>query len=298
MAPAMIRSMSGYGRGGAEGDTVRVSFEVRSVNHRFCRVSLHLPGELAFLESEVRQVVRERVERGKVDVSATVTGPGGAPSVQVDRDLAESYRNELRDLADELGLFGDLDLVTLAGLPGVLAAQTSPQLDPERDEPVVREALEAALDALDEMRQAEGRHLGEDVEERLARIDELADAITEVAAEVPKRYRDQLHERIQSLCEDMEGEVDQGRLAQEVAHYADRADINEELVRVRSHVAKARELLATDGAVGRSLEFLLQELHREINTIGAKAKAVEVGETVVELKSELERIREQAQNIE
>lgn len=290
--------MSGYGRGGAEGETARISFEVRSVNHRFCRVSLHLPTELAFFETEARQLVRDRVERGKVDVNATVTGPGGRSSVQVDRDLAESYRNELRDLADELGLFGDLDLPTLAGLPGVLSAQTSPQLDPDRDEPVVRQALEAALDSLDEMRVAEGRHLAEDVRDRLGNIAGLAEAITEVAADVPERYRAQLHERIQDLCEDMEGEIDQARLAQEVAYYADRADITEELVRLRSHVTKAEGLLAGSGAVGRSLEFLLQELHREINTIGSKAKAVEVGEAVVELKSELERIREQAQNIE
>lgn len=276
----------------------RVSFEVRSVNHRFCRVSLHLPAELAFFENAARQLVRERVERGKVDVSATVTGPGGNSSVQVDKELAQSYRNELRSLADDLGLFGDLDLTTLAGLPGVLSPHKNPQLDPDRDTDVAGRALEEALDALDEMRVAEGRHLADDVQGRLRTIAALADAIGEVAAEVPRRYRDQLHERIRDLCEDMEGEIDQARLAQEVAYYADRADITEELVRLRSHVTKAEELLAGDGAVGRQLEFLLQELHREINTIGSKAKAVEVGETVVELKSELERIREQAQNIE
>ena len=294
----MIRSMSGYGRGAADGEGIRVNVEVRSVNHRFCRVALHLPGELLFFESVARQRVTDRVERGKVDVTATVRGPRGAPSVQVNGELAASYKEALTELADALGVEAQLDLSMLASLPGVVTAQTSPELDPQRDLEVAESALRAALDALDEMRGAEGQHLATDVRSRFGEVRGMVDRIESATSDLPVRYRDILATRISTLTEETEGELDLGRLAQEVAYYADRSDITEELVRLRSHLDKAAALLDAAGVVGRSLEFLLQEMHREINTIGAKAKVVEIGALVVDVKSELERIREQVQNLE
>ena len=290
--------MSGYGRSVADGEGLRVSLELRSVNHRFCRVGMNLPTELVFFEGVARQLITERIERGKIDLSATVRGPRGLPDVQINTELAASYKSSLVALAGELGIEPRVDLGMLIGLPGVVAGQTSPQVDPERDAPLVRRALIEALDALDAMRAAEGEHLAADMVQRFAVIAELVDRIETMTADLPHKYRDLLTARIESLLEKSTGEVDPSRLAQEVAHYADRSDIAEELVRLRSHIEKAAGMLQAGGGVGRSLDFLLQEMHREINTIGAKAKVVEIGDLVVDLKSELERVREQVQNIE
>ena len=290
--------MSGYGRGAADGDGIRVNIEVRSVNHRFCRVTLHIPSELAFFEPAARQLVADRVERGKVDLTANVRGPRGTPSVQVNHELAASYKASLTELGEALGVDGPLDLAMLASLPGVVMAHTSPELDAGRDLQVAESALRLALDALDEMRAAEGEHLAADIRGRFAELGEMVDRIESMTADLPARYRDIVAARVEALTEDTEGELDPARLAQEVAYYADRSDISEELVRLRSHLSKGESLLEAGGPIGRSLEFLLQELHREINTIGAKAKVVEIGDLVVDVKSELERIREQVQNVE
>ncbi len=294
----MIRSMSGYGRGAAEGEGLRISFEVRSVNHRFCRIGLHLPAELSFFEVEAQKSIAQRVDRGKVDVSAAVRGPRSAAEVQVNQELAAAYQSSLAELAGQLGVPAELDLATLTGLPGVISTQTAPQLDPERHLDIAQRALEDALDALDTMRTTEGAHLAADMSGRFALVAAMVEQISEVASDLPSRYRDVLAARIEALVDDSNGELDLNRVAQEVAYYADRSDITEEVVRLRSHLDKAGNMIADGGSVGRSLEFLLQEMHREINTIGAKAKVVVIGDTVVELKSELERVREQVQNIE
>jgi uncharacterized protein (TIGR00255 family) len=290
--------MSGYGRSVADGDGLRISLELRSVNHRFCRVGMNLPTELVFFEGAARQLITERIERGKIDLAATVRGPRGLPDVQINGELAASYTASLVALAEELGIEPRVDLAMLVALPGVVAGQTTPQVDPERDAPLVKQALLDALDALDAMRVAEGEHLAADMVQRFAVIAELVDGIETMTADLPQKYRDLLTTRIETLLENSTGEIDPSRLAQEVAHYADRSDIAEELVRLRSHIEKAKGMLDAGGAVGRSLDFLLQEMHREINTIGAKAKVVEIGDLVVDLKSELERVREQVQNIE
>jgi len=294
----MIRSMSGYGRGEAEGESIRIAFEARAVNHRFCRVTVHMPSELAFFEAPARHIVRDIVQRGKVDLTATVARIVSTEAIQVNRELAESYYRVLQELGTDLGIAGNLDLATLAGLPGVLATPESATLAPERDAAVAEAALRSALDSFDQMRRSEGTHLREDLEGRFQTISSEVQKIETMAADMPRRYRDQLSARVAALCEEVEGQLDPARLAQEVAYYADRSDIIEELVRLRSHLAKGEELLAEGGAVGRSLEFLIQELHREINTIGSKAKATEIADIVIEMKSELERIREQVQNIE
>ena len=290
--------MSGYGRGVHDGEGLRILFEARSVNHRFCRVGMHLPTELMFFEGVARQLVTERIERGKVDLSATVRGPRGVPEVQLNHELALAYKARLAELAGELEVEFKADLAMLAGLPGVITSQTTPKLDPERDADIATKALVAALDALDQMRTDEGAHLAADMTERFAAVEKMVEQIGEMTSNLPQRYRDLIAARIETLLEDTAGEIDPARLAQEVAYYADRSDITEEIVRMRSHLSKATGLLAEGGSVGRSLEFLLQEMHREINTIGAKAKVVEIGDLVVDLKSELERVREQVQNVE
>ena len=290
--------MSGYGRGVAEGEGLQISFELRSVNHRFSRVGLHLPAELAFFEITARRLVADRVERGKVDLTGTIRGPRGLPEVLINEELAASYAESLTALAGGLGIEPKIDLAMLTNLPGVVSGQSTRQLDPQRDAALAKEALAAALDEFEAMRAAEGAHLAADMKQRFEIVAGMVGRIEELTADLPGRYRDLLAARIESLIENTAGELDQARLAQEVAHYADRSDITEELVRLRSHIEKAGGQLDNGGLVGRSLEFLLQEMHREINTLGAKAKAVEIGDIVVDIKSELERIREQVQNVE
>ena len=294
----MIRSMSGYGRGEAAGESILIGFEARAVNHRFCRVTVHLPSELTFFEARARHIVRDVVQRGKVDLTATVARIVTTEAIRVNRELAESYVRALRELGTDLELAGNLDLNTLAGLPGVIATPESATLEPERDAAIAEAALKSALDSFDQMRRNEGEHLRDDLAARFKTISGEVARIETMATDMPRRYRDQLRARAAALCEEVEGQLDPARLAQEVAYYADRSDITEELVRLSSHLSKGEELLAEGGAVGRSLEFLIQELHREINTIGSKAKATEIADIVIEMKSELERIREQVQNIE
>ena len=294
----MIRSMSGYGRGEAEGESIRIGFEARAVNHRFCRVTVHMPSELAFFEGPARHIVRDVVQRGKVDLTATVARIVSTEAIGVNGELAQSYFRAFQDLGTDLGIAGKLSLDTLAGLPGVIATPEAAALEPERDAAIAEAALRSALGAFDQMRRSEGKHLRDDLVARFQTISGEVRSIETMATDMPRRYRDQLSARVAALCEEVEGQLDPARLAQEVAYYADRSDITEELVRLRSHLAKGEEMLAEGGAVGRSLEFLIQELHREINTLGSKAKATEIADIVIEMKSELERIREQVQNIE
>jgi len=209
--------MSGYGRGVADGDDLRISFELRSVNHRFCRVGMNLPAELVFFEGAARQLITERVERGKVDLSATLRGPRGVPAVQINEELAASYRSSLASLAADLDIEPVVDLGLLINLPGVVTGQTTPHIDAERDGDLVRRALVDALDALDAMRVAEGEHLAADMAQRFDAIAGMVGEVEQMTADLPRRYRDLLAARIEGLLEDSTGEIDPSRLAHEVA---------------------------------------------------------------------------------
>lgn len=292
---AMIRSMSGHGRGEAASDRHRVVVEIRAVNHRFCRISVRVPAELASFEERARRTVQERVQRGKVDLTLSVEGAAGAAG-GVDVTAARVWGERLRAVADDL----DLEPPTLAdllALPGVLV-EGAQALDPERDGALLDRATAAALEAFDDIRGREGEHLAADLRNRVEAIRTGVEKIETVASELPNRTRDGLRDRIAELLAEVGTEVDEDRIVQEAAHSAERSDITEELVRLRSHLDKIDGLLDSDEAVGRTLEFLAQELHRELNTIGAKTKELEVTDVVVALKAELEKIREQVQNVE
>ena len=291
----MIRSMSGHGRGEASSDQFRVVAEVRTVNNRFCRISLRVPSEMAFFEEPARRLIQSRVQRGKVDFTATIEGPGG-PGQRVNAEVASAWIAELRDLATETGIAPPV-LSDILSIPGVLGEPTR-KIDPAEDAGIVEAALEHALDGLDAMRLREGEHMAADLVARLAADRIGLVQIEEASAQLPAKVRDALRDRIRELLDDVGRPVDEERLIQEAAYYAERADVTEELVRIRSHLDKADALLGSDQPVGRSLEFLSQELHRELSTIGAKTKDLQVSEVAIELKSELEKIREQVQNIE
>lgn len=302
----MILSMTGFGRARFEIAGRGFDVEIRSVNHRHLDARVRMPRPLSEYESFAKSLVQERVGRGKVDVTiAPADGAGGesaegsATRVQVDEDVAGRYVDAARRLAAEHGLQSDLDVSALLGMPGVVRLVEA-GLPAEALEAGVRSGMTAAIDALLAMRGEEGTRLASEIEGRLDSILALVDYFSGRADEVVEAAKERLRKRTEQISQET-GLYDEARLHQEVVIAADRLDITEELVRLRSHVEQFRAVLAGqsgDGPVGRRLDFLLQELGREANTIGSKANDAPIAHQVVELKSEIERIREQVQNIE
>lgn len=296
----MVRSMTGYGAAEVEAQTGRWWVEVRSTNHRFLEVVVRLPRDLGALEDRVRAAVAGRVRRGRVEVLVREEATGRARSVTVDTELARQYAQALETLRRELGIQDSLNLAALLALPEVVRLEEV-RPDVELAWHALRTGLDQALDSLVRMREAEGAHLAEDLAARVARVEEWVEEVSRRAEELPRVYAQRLRERVAELVRALgvERPPDEARLAMEVAAFADRCDVREELVRLRSHLHQARALLhASDGAVGRKLEFLLQEMQREVNTVGSKAGDLDVTRAVLEMKSELEAIREQVQNVE
>ena len=296
----MVRSMTGYGAAEVEAQTGRWWVEVRSTNHRFLEVVVRLPRDLGALEDRVRAAVAGRVRRGRVEVLVREEATGRARSVTVDTELARQYAQALETLRRELGIQDSLNLAALLALPEVVRLEEV-RPDVELAWQALRTGLDQALDSLVRMREAEGAHLAEDLAARVARVEEWVEEVSRRAEELPRVYAQRLRERVAELVRALgvERPPDEARLAMEMAAFADRCDVREELVRLRSHLHQARALLhASDGAVGRKLEFLLQEMQREVNTVGSKAGDLDVTRAVLEMKSELEAIREQVQNVE
>jgi uncharacterized protein (TIGR00255 family) len=293
--------MTGYGRGVAEQDGRRATVEVRAVNHRFLDLKLRGMALPPALEEQIAARVRASVERGAVTVSVHVAAPQGEAASRgdsprfaslIDPAAARRAYDQLAELAAHLGIAGP-DLALVLAQPGVVIS-AEPASD-ESDQRVVI-ALDAALAQLDGMRSAEGQALAAELRARLDELAALRASIAELAAAVPGQLARRLAERVRRLLED--AELDPGRLAQEAAVLADRADVTEELVRLASHLEQARALLAAPGTVGRRLDFLVQEIGRELNTIGSKSTSAEISSAIVDAKAVLEKVREQAQNVE
>ena len=296
----MTQSMTGFGGASFRlGDTTFV-VEVRSVNHRHLDARVRLPRLLSPLEPSLRARIQERFDRGKFD--CTISSPEGASATQkleVDRDAAREYLRAARELSSEEGVSGALSVADLLSLPGV-SRFSEPEVGEEEVGAAARHALDAALDALQEMRSAEGAALERDLRERLDRIAGFAEELSQRAGLVQEAVRERLRKRAKQLEADT-GLLDEARLHQEVTLAADRLDVSEEIVRLRSHVEQFRKTLEGAGPgspVGRRLEFLLQELSREANTVGSKGADAPIAHLIVDLKTELERVREQVQNVE
>ncbi len=293
----MIRSMTGYGRADAQTPFGRFTVEMRSVNHRFGEVLVRLPRDLAPLEDRVRAAVQARVLRGRVEVTmmredrATRT-----KTVRADLELATAYAQALRELADALGVPDSMSLAQVAGYPDVVRVEEAKE-DLDVLWPALLPAIEAATSDLVGMREAEGRRLAEDLEARLRRVEEFGAVVEARSRLAVADYAVRLRERIAQLLGELP--VDESRLAAEVAIFAERSDVSEEVTRLRSHTAQfLQELQEAEGAVGRRLEFVLQEMGREVNTTGAKANDLEITRAVIAMKGELESMREQIQNVE
>jgi len=292
----MIKSMTGFGRGKIEDGGKELMVEIKTVNHRYCDIYIKMPRQISFLEDKVREVIRKKISRGKVDVYITYDDfSEDSKDIIIDRALAEAYNRSVQLLRDEFGLKDDISVSLIARFPDVLRVE-KPEEDEEKIWSLLSVALNDALDALINMRQIEGEGLMHDLLERTTIIENNIKEISIRAPEVVKEYKCKLENRIKELLDQQI--VDENRLAMEVAIFADRCSIEEELVRLGSHIKQLRETLKLSQPVGRKLDFLLQELNREINTIGSKANDLIITNQVVEIKSELEKIREQIQNIE
>ncbi len=288
-----MRSMTGFGRGAA-GDAPAVSVEARSINHRHLDVVVRLPREYAALEDRIRALVRGVCHRGRIDLVVTVGSAGAPPRpLRVDTGLASQYHQALRDLAAQLGLPYAPDVREIAGLPGVLTPAEGGR-DAEADWPAVAEAARAALLALEEMRTREGVALGADLASRAQEVLGLVDAVQQRLSAARAQHLERLRAAMAALVGDMPPDG----LRSALAGALERADISEELVRLRSHLDQFRQCLEAEGPVGRRLDFLTQECHREWTTIAAKAVDVRISECAVDARVITEQLREQAQNVE
>lgn len=292
----MIKSMTGYGKGQATAGDISLSVEIKSVNHRYGDISVKAPRFLLGHEAAIKKRVGERLKRGKIDVFINIENNACAGRVPVlNQDLAAAYMVLFRRMRAEFELEGDITVDLLAGQKEVISlAEGEPDEQALAD--ALGEALTTALAAMEQMRQSEGTATRHDMEEHLAHIETLLGAARERAPLVPAEWKEKLMERLARLENGFE--IDPQRVAQEVAVFADRCDISEELARFASHIEQFRGLFSVEEAVGRQMDFILQEMNREANTMGSKSNDLELTRLVVSMKADLEKIREQVQNIE
>jgi uncharacterized protein (TIGR00255 family) len=290
----MVTSMTGFGRASAPGPRGTVTVEVRTVNNRFLDLTVRGNNQVTMQEERIRERVRSRMERGKVMVAVSVDG-SAEETPHPDLERARGYRDALRILGEELRLAGEPDLGMIASFRDIFAGQPQPP-DEEAEWAAAEGALEEALEACWSMRRREGEALALDLAERIGRIEQGLGEVERLAPDRLRAYADRLRARIAELIAGPPPEP--GRLEQELVLYADRIDVSEECTRLRSHLVQCREAMTGEAPAGRTLNFLLQEMHREVNTIGSKANDAEITRVVVSLKEELEKIREQVQNIE
>ncbi|SHJ35133.1 TIGR00255 family protein [Desulfatibacillum alkenivorans DSM 16219] len=293
----MIHSMTAFARGEAQGDDKTISVEIRSVNHRFCEIAVRMPRPWIALEEKIKNRIRQALSRGRVDVTVEVRSQGGSSQVyEADAALARNYYEAVKEVHEALGLSDPIPIDSIIRLNGVINA-SSVKPDLESDWSLLEQALSQALDALSSMRETEGEALHEDFLGRLKKLEESLESVSSMAASQPEVHLEKLKERLAALLEGA-ADLDPARLAQEAAFLADKSDITEEIVRARSHIAQFRDILDQEEPPGRSLNFLAQELHREFSTMGSKSSDAGLSHVVVAAKAEVEKIREQVQNVE
>ena len=294
----MIRSMTGFGRADAGGEGTRFEVEVRGVNHRFLEIRVRLPQELSSLEPELREAVGRHARRGRVEVWVEQNRVGEPEArVWINRQVAAGYLEAAGELAREFEISGSLGLEALLSLPGTVRVDFTRPVAGDEDKRTLLAALQGALRDFEAARIAEGGKLAEDLSARLRTVESEMARVSEAADSSQKETLEKLRARMSTLLEGIG--LDPTRLAQEAAYLAGRSDIAEELVRLAAHVGKFHELLrSAEGPVGKSLDFLVQEMHREVNTIASKSETLEISQSALAMKAEVERIREQVQNLE
>jgi uncharacterized protein (TIGR00255 family) len=292
-----MKSMTGYGRGSAIGDDFSVSVDLKTVNNRFLDVHMRLGGELSSLEGQIKRRISSRLSRGRVDVTVTFERTSQI-DYELNRPLITGYVKALREMQQEFGIAGELDINLLARLPGAL--QTARDGLNENMIAGIERAVDDAIVELEKMRTQEGESLRQEMRERVDNIDALVPVIEAAASGLVETYRARLQKRIGEFFsrDNQFVELDPARVAQEVAYLADRSDVSEEMVRLRSHLSQFREALDSPTETGKMLDFLLQELNREANTTLSKSTELSIKEAALGIKAEVEKLREQVQNVE
>lgn len=292
----MIRSMTGFGRGEAQSQGREFLVEIKSVNHRYCDIFIKIPKHLSFLEDKVREAIGKSMSRGKIDVYVSYENRGeDSKTLSLDEPLAKAYIKTAELLRDKFNLKDDISVSLVSKFPDIVKIEKA-----DEDEEILSSLLNAALDkaiqSLIVMRENEGSELKNSLLEKINNVENIIKDISVRAPEVVREYKQKLETRIKELLEQQT--IDENRIAMEVAVFADRCSIDEEIVRLGSHIIQFREALKLDIPVGRKLDFVVQEMNREVNTIGSKANDLSITKNVIEIKSEIEKIREQIQNIE
>ena len=291
-----MKSMTGYGRSEKTVENLDVLVEIKSVNHRYFEFSSRLPIAYGYLEIPLKNLIKEKVNRGKVEVSVFLYHPEGKKAcVSVNSELAKGYIEALRAEENKLDLGDDLKLSSLMQFPDIFNVQDVREEEQQVIDFVV-ETAKTALDSFIEMREKEGEALKKDISSKLDRTEQLVKKVEEAAPSLTEKYFERLYTRLKTVLESED--FDQQRIITEAAVFSEKVAVDEETVRLESHISQMRELLESNISVGKKLDFIVQEMNREVNTIGSKAMDVEITKTVVDMKSEIEKIREQVQNVE
>lgn len=292
----MIRSMTGYGKGEATDGNISVSVELRSVNHRFFELNAKIPRGYLYVEDMLKSIVSEKVARGKVDAFVDITlGDGEKIDISVRHSFVKAYIDALNEIADTYGVKNDITLSAIADQPDSLVINEEAP-NTEIIKQLVKKSTDAALDTFLKMRETEGRKLYDDIRSRLVSMKKMVAFIEQEAPQTVAAYRERLKQKMTELLES--AAYDQQRLITETAIFADKIAVDEETVRLHSHISQFEKLLESKQPIGRKLDFIVQEMNRETNTVGSKSQNSEIAYTVVNMKSEIEKIREQIQNIE
>lgn len=292
----MIKSMTGFGRAKCEYEGREYNVEIKSVNHKYSDVSIKIPRQISYLEEKVRKEILTKVARGKIDVFITLQDYSEkGKNIKINKELAKVYISQLRELAEETGITANIDVIDISKFPEVLNISNEDNEEIYWDE--LRGVLDTALDNFVAMRETEGNKICDDLKVRMERIKEKVSKISSYSAGLVEEYIVKLNTRVKELMST--DVIDENRLAQEIVIFSDKSSIQEELTRLDSHISQFLDLLSNGNSpVGKKLDFIIQEMNREVNTIGSKANSTKISEGVIELKTEIEDVREQIQNIE
>lgn len=291
----MIKSMTGFGRGEASQDNITFSVDIKTVNHRYSDISVRLPRMVSPLEEKIREYIGSKLNRGKIDIYINYDSFGQDTKVKLDTNLASGYVDSLNILKQQFSIKDDISLSLLTRFPDILKLDTE-EKDLDFLWSILYSAIEQAVGSLVEMRSREGERLCKDMLEKLDNIKSTVDEIKAKSPDLVEIYKNKLYDKIKELTKDIQ--LDENRLLTEVAIFADRSSIDEEIVRLKSHIEEFKKTLYVKGAIGKRLDFIVQEMNREVNTIGSKSSDLGIVNNVIAMKTEIEKIREQVQNIE
>lgn len=291
----MIKSMTGYGKANLTKNDRNYQIEIKTVNHRYLDISVKMPRQLSYLEEPIKKEIGNKIKRGKVDVFITFDNNSlEGREIKINTELASAYIKELKKLAESENILADIQVNDIARYPDVLNIENSQDDETIKNE--ILEVLKIAIDNLIQMRQVEGIKMAEDISARIDYIQEKVQEISKLSTGLIEEYIVKLEERLKQILKGQE--IDQARLAQEVVIYADKCSVEEEVTRLNSHISQFHNLINSNEPIGKKLDFIIQEMNRETNTIGSKANDLDITNRVIDLKTQIENIREQVQNIE